>query len=121
MHPITCIDFLSPVIRSEIKKILANVKNSDGQSEHAFEVCFDVHLRSYDRKCATLSDVMQFLNSIKHYDAKLQKVVNLYHNMHEMKVTVKDLRWAYKTMLDQGWCEDEISDLWNQIDFDVIT
>jgi hypothetical protein len=107
------INFLTPQLRSKIKKILFDVVDSNGKQHYAFEICYDMLLNAYDNKTATIHDVMQWLQSIEHYHADLTPIVTHYAMLRELKVTERDLRFAYEIMIRSGWQEHEIEALWD--------
>ena len=114
-------EFLSPSMRDKIKKIVANIHDSNGQSNCAFEIAYDMLLHNYDHSRATLDDIITFLQSIQHYDTDLQTILELYQNMKKLEINVSDLQWAHDVMIEEGWSHEVICGLWPQIDFELLT
>ena len=113
MDALTRVNYLTPKIRSRIKEILFDIIDTNGHQHHAFEICYDMLLHAYDKKMATLADVMQWLQSIEHYHEDLRPIVSNYLVLRDLKVTESDLRFARQVMLEAGWQEHEIEDLWD--------
>ena len=121
MNSMSTDDFLNQSMRLRIKKIVANICDSDGHSNCAFEITYDIMLRSYDLSCTTLDDIILFLESIKHYDKELEMLLDLRQNLQKLNMNISDVRWAHTVMLEQGWSHEEICAMWPQIEFELVT
>ena len=71
-------NYLTPQRRSKIKEILPQITDMNGNQQHAWEICYDMLVNSYDQKRATLHDVMLWLQSIEHMHADLRPIVSNY-------------------------------------------
>ena len=78
MDVLTRDNYLTPQLRSKIKEILFIIIDTNGKHYQAFEICYDMLLKAYDQKTATLDDVMQLLQSIEHYHVDLRPIVSTF-------------------------------------------